>query len=147
MISEYEQQRDHFETMFQEICLGNTDAVHVCWSVFQFLHVIDDLVDKDKLVSPAAVGISLLMFTEAVSANPFFQQNRDALLGVLRVGVMEWVDSESWKVREDPRERAAAEVIKSGYQNVFYTVAGLCGGLVHMQAMTTKYRQFQFDEL
>jgi hypothetical protein len=145
MIPEFDQRRQHFDTMFRELCCSNEDAIHVCWSVFQFLHVIDDLVDRDVQVSVDTVGLTLLTFTEAVSANPFFQTNRDILLGALRVGVIEWLDSERWKLRPDVREQMAAMVMKSQYQNFFFLVASLCGGITHMAACAQKYRQFQWD--
>lgn len=145
MIPEFAQRKQHFDTMFRELCCGNEDAVHVCWSVFQFLHVIDDLVDKDVPVTVDTVGLSLLTFTEAVAANAFFQANRDILLGALRVGVIEWLDSEKWKDRSDIREQMAALVLKSQYQNFFFLIASLCGGIAHMAAMTAKYRQYQWD--
>lgn len=145
MIHEFEERGQHLDTMFRELCAGNEAALDVCWSAYRFLHVIDDLVDRDHPVPVVEVGMSLLAFTDTVSLNPFWQQYARELLAVLRVGVLEWVDSEQWRTREDVREKLAAEVIKSGYQNFFYSIAGFCGGLAHMQAMTAKYRQFQWD--
>jgi hypothetical protein len=145
MIHEQAERPEQIRAMFEEICCGNQDAVHTCWAVFQFLHVIDDLVDRDHDLPIETVGLSLLAFTEAVAANPFFQANRDILLGHMRVAVLEWVDSERWRKREDLREKIAAEVLKSQYQNFFYLIASLCGGLSHMSAITQKYRQYHWD--
>lgn len=145
MIHEQLERPDQIRGMFDEICCGNQDAVHTCWAVFQFLHVIDDLYDRDHVVSIDTVGLALLGFTESIAANPFFQANRDILLGQLRVSVLEWVDSEKWRTREDIREKLAAEVLKSQYQNFFYLIASLCGGLHHMAAVTQKYRQYHWD--
>lgn len=145
MIHELEQRGVHFDAMFRELCLGNEDAVKVCWSVFRFLHVLDDLFDRDHPVTPADLGLSLLSLVETLSENPFWLAHVGSLLPVLRVGVMEWIDSEAWRARTDVREKLAAEVLKSGYQNFFYAIAGVLGGTVHMQAMTEKYRQYQWD--
>jgi len=145
MIPEEAKRKAELDGMFADISLGNPDAVHVCWAVFQFSHVLDDLFDRDVTLPVETVGLALLTFTEAVAANPFFQANRDILLGSMRVSTVEWIDSENWRKREDIRERVAAEVLKSQYQNFFYTVAGLCGGIGHMQAMSAKYREYQWD--
>ena len=145
MIHEFVEKPTHFEALFQEVCMGDPDAVEVCRSVFQFLHIIDDLVDRDHPVPVELIGEQLLVFIETVALNPFFQRHRSALCGCLRVGVIEWVDSEKWRLRTDVREKIAAEVLKSQYQNFFYMVAGLVGGVKHMSAMAAKYRQFQWD--
>jgi hypothetical protein len=131
--------------IFHDVARGDEHAVHVCWSVYQFLHVIDDLVDRDQALDARTVGLSFLVFTETVAANPFFQANREVLLGALRTGVIEWIDSEAWKNRDDLKCRMAAEVIKSGYQGLFFQVAYLCGGLAHMQAMSEKHREYCWD--
>jgi hypothetical protein len=131
--------------IFNDVSCGDQDAVHVCWSVYQFLHVIDDLVDRDQVLDARTVGLTFLVFTEAVAANPFFQANRNVLLGALRIGVIQWVDSEAWKKRDDLKCQMAAEVIKSGYQEFFFQVAYICGGLSHMQAMAEKHREYCWD--
>jgi hypothetical protein len=145
MIHELPKRGPELEAMFRELCRDDQHAVNACWAAWRFLHVIDDLADRDHPVPVADVGIALLDFTETAALNPFWQSHARELAAVLRVGVMEWVDSEKWRQREDVREKLAAEVIKSGYQNLFYLIAGLVGGTSHMQAMTEKWRQFQWD--
>lgn len=145
MIHEYGEKKAHFDGMFREMCAGDEDAFHVCWAVFQFLHVVDDLVDRDHPVTPEVVGLSLVVFIEAVAANLFFQKHRGPLLACLRTSVMEWVDSEKWRARADLREKLAAEILKSQYQNFFFLISGICGGLLHQHAMSTKFRQYQWD--
>lgn len=145
MIHEFVEKHAHFESVFQEVCLGDAEAIDVCRSVFQFLHIIDDLVDRDHPVSVDLVGEQLIVFIETLALNPFFQRHRNALCGCLRVSIIEWVDSEKWRARQDVREKIAAEVLKSQYQNFFYLVAGLCGGVKHMSAIAAKYRQYQWD--
>jgi hypothetical protein len=137
--------KQKIDTIFTEVCCGDQNAFHACWAVYQFLHVIDDLVDRDQEVDARTVGLTLVVFTEAVSANPFFQANRDVLLGTFRTGVMEWIDSEAWRKRSDIKDQMAAEVIKSGYQNFFFQVAYLCGGPAHMNAMSEKHREYCWD--
>jgi len=131
--------------IFSDVACGNQEAVHVCWSVYQFAHVVDDLVDRDQVLDARTIGMTFLVFTETVSANPFFQANREVLLGALRTGVVGWIDSESWKHRDALKCKLAAEVLKSSYQEFFFQVAYLCGGLLHMQAMSEKHREYCWD--
>ena len=68
------QTRARLDAMFRDLCCNDESAVHVCWSVFQFVHVLDDLVDRDKEVAVETVGLSFIILLETVAANPFFQQ-------------------------------------------------------------------------
>lgn len=145
MIPEAAERGTQLDAMFRECACGDENAVHVCWAVFRFLHMLDDLVDRDVDVPADTVGLTLISFVEAVAANPFFQANRTELLTCLRVGILEWMESEAWKRRGDLKSALAAEVLKSSYQNFFYLVASLCGGLVHMRGMSAKYRDYQWD--
>jgi hypothetical protein len=131
--------------MFEDICRGDQEALHVCWSLFRFLHVLDDMFDGDQEFSARAAGLSFLDFTETVACNPFFQAHRDLLCGSMRVALVEWIDSEAWRTREDLREKVAAEVLKSQYQNIFFLIASLVGGLPHMAAMSAKWRDYNWD--
>jgi hypothetical protein len=133
------------DAMFRELCCGSEDALHVCWAFYQFLHVVDDLVDRDVPVAVDTVGFHLIAFTEVVACNPFFQAHRDLLMGAFRVAVVEWLDSEEWAKREDVWDKMAARVLKSQYQNLFFLIASLCGGVAHMRAMTAKYREYQYQ--
>jgi hypothetical protein len=130
--------------MFREICRGDEAAISLCWSLYQFLHVLDDLVDRDVPVTPEMVGLSFLSCVETFAANPFFQQHRDLILGALRPAVIQWVNSEEWRKRDDVREKVAAEVIKSGYQDVFYLIAGLVGGLPHQLEVAARWREYDW---
>jgi hypothetical protein len=128
----------------EEIVCGDASARQFVWAYYAFIHVIDDLFDRDVPLDAGTVALAFINYTETVAANPFFQAHRDFLLGLMRAGVLAWADSEEWRARPDVREKLAAEVIKSSYQEVLWAVAGLCGGLVHQRVMTSKYREYDW---
>jgi len=144
MTEDQKTRQESIDRLFTEISCGNPAARQFCWAAYRWLHVVDDLFDRDYEVPVAHVALSLIEFTESVAANPFFQENRNFLLGVFRCGVLQWSQSEEWRTRADPREKIAAEVIKSGYQELFWAVAGLCGGIVFQNEISTKHREYDW---
>lgn len=132
------------ESILKEVCCDNEEAFHFCASFYTFIHVLDDLFDRDREVSPDELVYSLISYTEAFAANPFFQRYRDRLMSVFWSGVVAWRDSEGWRDSSDPDVRKAAEVLKSHYIDVIFTVAGLVGGLKHQLDMSNKYREIDW---
>lgn len=124
--------------------LVEPDAVRFGIALWAFAHTIDDLVDRDKQVTPAMVGTNVLNFVENVAENPFFQANRLPLMGALRSAVFSWVASEEWRLREPIRDKIVAEVLKSGYQEVVFLAASLVKGVPHALEMQRKYRDYEF---
>lgn len=137
-------QVSHVVQSFTEIANGNDDAAHFCASVHAFAHLIDDLYDKDHTPKPEDVAWVLAGFITDIAENPFFQAHRAQLLAAIRSSLLSWVSSEQFKAREDVRDKLAAEVLKSGYQDVFFVVADLVGGMNHALVMSTKWRGYDF---
>jgi len=117
----------------------------MCAAWYNFCHVLDDLVDRDKPVTAERVGMMVLGVLEGLATNPFFQTHAAALLPVFRLGALNWVESERLRAEGDERERWAAEVFKSLYQEVFWLTAGICGGREHQLAMMRKHRKVDWD--
>lgn len=132
-----------FSKAFAEIANGDESARQFCVVFFEFVHLLDDLADKDKARSPVEVVAVVCAALETFAANPFFQAHRDLLLGAIRVGGIAWTASESFRRREGVVDRMAAEVLKSGYQEVFFAVAAITGGMAHAAAMSEKYRGYE----
>lgn len=135
-----------FDAIFRDITCGNADAFNFCYAFFQWVHCLDDLVDRDKDVPPTSVSMLLYSFIHTIASNPFFQSNKSSLLPTFLLSLQAWADSEDWKRSPDVLHRIASQVLKSQYQDVFLHVAALCGGQPHMQEMARKYRDYNFDE-
>jgi hypothetical protein len=129
----------------EELCLGNETAQSFLWSFFKWSAWMDDVADQEADISPRAVGLVNMEFVAVVAGNPFFQQNREALLALMVQGMAAWVDSNEWAKRENIEHRVSADVLKGYYHEIFWHVAALCGGLEHMLAMTAKHRAFDFE--
>ena len=129
----------------KEISNGNEDAHRFMRSFYLWIQVQDDLFDKDHEVTASQLVSANMNLLIEVSQNPFYQEHRAVFLPVLMSSSLAWVSSEDFKKRENPLDRMSSQVIKSQYQDVFFQVALLVGGMDFCLAMQAKYRSYYFD--
>lgn len=132
------------EAAFQEIAAGNKLAYEFCRSAFEFFHLIDDLIDRDKPVIPNDIVLCLLKFIETISRNEFYQANRDDLFASIYSAGLAFAASLRMAEDSDVQRRLASEVLKSQYQDIFFRVAFWVGGSRHSIEMDTKFRGYSF---
>lgn len=138
----------NFEAIFSEICCGNRDAFNFCVHFLLWVQLIDDAIDRDKpLGEPEIIARINLEALMTFAFNPFWQEHKKSLMSLVIQGTKAFADSLEWEKRENFRDRAAADVLKSQYQEVFWHVARICGGYDHMDAVTKKYRHYQYDAI
>jgi hypothetical protein len=132
------------EQAFQDISAGNADAYTFCRSAFEFFHLIDDLVDRDKPVAPNDLVICLLKFIDVLTRNEFYQSHRDDLFAFIYSSAMAYAASLRLAQDEDIQRKVASEVLKSQYQDLFFRVAFWTGGSRHAIDMDAKHRGYCF---
>lgn len=137
---------EELSKIFSLIANGDRDAEAFCHTVYHFFHLIDDLYDGDKdRRTPDEVAGYTAATLETFMMNPFVQAHREQILGVLRVSAFQWIHSERLKSGDrDVKNAVVAEVLKSAYQEIFYLVASLTGGIRHAIEMGTKFRDYDF---
>lgn len=135
-------QKDEIYAAFAEIANGEESARQFCIVLWEFFHLLDDLHDGDQKRSPGEIALVTVAFIETVSANPFFQAHRDLLLGVIRTGAIQWADSERFRAKDGVVDRLTSEILKSGYQDVFFAVAAITGGFPHALRCSEKHRGY-----
>jgi hypothetical protein len=129
----------------KEISNGNEDAYRFMRVFYLWVQAQDDLFDKDHEVSAATLVSANMNLLIEVSQNKFYQENRSVFLPVIFSSSLAWVASEDFKKREGALDRLSSQVIKSQYQDVFFQVALLVGGMDFCLAMQAKYRSYYFD--
>lgn len=132
------------EKILGDICGDNIEAQAFCDSLYNFLHLLDDLYDKDHDVTAQECGWITIQALETFAANRFFQNHVYTLMPAVRSSIISWVDSEEWHNR-DGNDAIAAHVIKSQYHEVLWMVAGIVGGLEHQMEMTRRYRDYDWS--
>lgn len=132
------------ETAFREISAGNDLAYEFCRCAFEFFHLIDDLIDRDKDLQPNDIVLALLKFIDVIGGNEFYQTHRADLFASINAAAMAFAASLRMASDPDIQHRVAAEVLKSQYQDLFFRVAFWVGGSRHSIEMDTKFRGYCF---
>jgi hypothetical protein len=132
--------------MVDELCAGNASAQEFCTVFVVWCQLVDDVIDRDKPL-PTTEDFARMMLEAATvfAFNSFFQTHRASLLPLIIQATKAFEDSLAWAVSPDAHKRRAADVLKSQYQEVLWHVSFLVGGYGHLDAMTTRWRHYQFD--
>lgn len=131
---------------FTDIAAGSKDAYDFMASFYQWVHSLDDLIDKDLSVPLEQSIEKELNFIITVSSNPFFLEHRQKYYPLLLTGALAYLESERFKRHPSVLERIGSQVLKSQYQEVYFMTAYLTGGWRHMVEMSRLYREFDFDD-
>jgi hypothetical protein len=113
--------------------------------MFDWVHALDDILDRDKPVLLPWPVLANLRALECAASNAFFQKHKATLLPILQTSALSYIDSERFRVHPDPLYRIGSQVLKSSYQDFFFAVARITGGEEFMVKMSAKYRGIDAD--
>lgn len=133
------------EKDLNELTKGNVYAANFIVAYVAFCHLIDDLWDKDKEVTDKRMVTELMLFLEQIVMNPWVREHIQNIWPLIVAGANSWLDSNKWQQAEDSRKRMASDVIKGQYHEVIWFVAFLCGGFQHQQEITSRFRDYDYD--
>lgn len=131
---------------FEEISRGDQAAMEFLSVFLAFCHKQDDLIDRDRVVSPTESAAMDLQAIWVFSKNEFFQKHKDFLWPVIITSSMAWVASEDFKQRENILDRVVSQSLKGEYLNVFLAVAFVIGGISHAMDISARYREYHYDD-
>ena len=134
-----------YNEFLDELTKGDANARNFVIAFLEYAHTLDDVIDKDKPVTGERLTKDCLNMMLQCLNNPFVQATHLAISGLLVTGANAWLDSLEWEKASDPRDRAAADVLKSFYHELIWLVAYLVGGWDHLRFITTKHREFDYD--
>lgn len=134
----------NIEELFNDLCKGNEQAHQFCRTFYDYVHQIDDLIDRDHPIDQKQVVLVFLRCLSVFSGNAFFLHHRSVLMPVIHATFISYILSNTLAAREDTRSKVIGEIIKSEYQTVFLMVAFLIGGVDHQIASQEKWRAWHF---
>lgn len=73
-----------------ELLGGNVDALRFVQDISHWTHFYDDLIDRDKPVSDAAVHENMWRLVVSIPTNAFFRAHQDVLRPVIVTGILNW---------------------------------------------------------
>jgi hypothetical protein len=131
---EKEQDTNPDATKWIALCAnGNKDAERFLLDFYSFYQMFDDLIDRDKEVSHDEALSTTIDFIGNISFNPFYQQWKQLLFGLLVSAAEREVSGN--ELSRDEKTKIQGDVVRCGCTELFLTVAFLCGGWDHMRKL------------
>lgn len=115
------------------IANGNDDAFRFMWAMWNWSHVIDDLVDRDKVAGVENAAKYFMVIMQELTFNTFYIQNAGYLFGLTVSMFNRWCDGEEFENSDDRLKQAQSHVIKCGDLDLYLGVAFLIGGWDHIR--------------
>lgn len=123
----------HTEGWLRFVANGDAQAYDLLLTIWNWNHVLDDLVDRDKPVDHETAAYWCLELIRQLSFNSFYCQHSAYLYGLIVSMVNRWLDGDEWERSEDPQKRAYAPVVRCGDVDFALGVAYLTGGWSHLR--------------
>lgn len=135
---------EHHQEILEACAGGNPCARQFCVAIYEFLHLIDDLVDKDVDPAPTdeQIGKSCVSLILTIGGNPFYQDNRRAFEALIMQGFSAWLDANEL----ERARKVEGKVLKSWYHELFWHTAAITGGWDRARDICRKYRAFDMSE-
>ena len=128
------------KAMIEKITCGNRDASVFLWRFWCFMHAFDDLVDKDKPVSPEEAVRELVLFLNEISFNPFYAANKASLFSFIAMVGNRAITGDQWRESGNEQQKAASPAVRCGDLDLYAHIAFLCGGWDHMRNLDPEIR-------
>jgi hypothetical protein len=122
--------------LFLLIANGNECAFDFIWRCWNFFHLLDDLIDRDKPVTIQETSRELFLFTQTIALNPFFQEHKRSLLPMILNACNGWIVGEE----ASEANKQYAPMLKCSDFNIYSHVAFLVAGWEHMRRVDSKFR-------
>lgn len=113
-------------------------AVDMFETIRVIAHTWDDLVDKDKEITPEAVNQMMEMALVALPLNPFFQANSSLLYPVLITSVVSYITSTKLERKGDDHSLELAHFLRYAIYMLPLMAMIIKGGTAHGVEMLEK---------
>lgn len=124
-----------------EVVRGHPDATEFCILLIEILHVWDDLIDRDKPVSPEMINSTFWKSLIELPRNPFYQLHFHDLNPILSVAIQNWHAANSMEATELDADKEIAFILRSSYADLVIKAAYLIGGYHWARQVTPRIRR------
>lgn len=122
--------------------LGNEAAVNFCNALFLAVELWDDLIDKDKEITPERVNEAMLGLFWALPANPWFAEHRQYYLPLIMTAINGFHDANELAKSDKTHLRNLAFHLRNFGFEITIATAFLAGGYLHMRSVSREIREF-----
>lgn len=140
--------RSNEREFLQQVLQGQTAPILFCETLFRISQTLDDLIDKDRLVSDEKVYDAFWQALIELPANPFYRTHEPYLRPLMAAALQDWRDSVKLERRGDYHGRTLAFVLRDQLTSLVVQCAYLVGGMAWMQQVSEAVRMhFHEDSL
>ena len=107
---------------------GHEQAQACIETLFEIVHVCDDLTDRDATLTTARVQEAFQKALIELPRNPFYVANFALLNGALQVAYLNWQIANRMEVSMSPTVLPLAFVLRSSYTDLITLCASILGG-------------------
>lgn len=133
---------------YQEMFLGNEDAIHFMHVVSLWSHLYDDLIDKDKEVPEEMVHTVMWDIMVGLPLNKFYVQNASVLAPIMATGILNWRGANAMEASGSKEELYIAHATRYSINDLALMIMALLGGPEHAARYARDARlSFQRDTI
>ncbi|UDW84626.1 hypothetical protein K7G91_000913 [Pasteurella canis] len=130
----------------KDVLLDNDDAIDLALSLGRASQFIDDIIDKDKPMSNAEIGIGFLNILINLPRNRFYLDHLPELTPILYTAMADYIASTEMENSDNDHTKNLAFVLRDSLIAVVIYLAGVVGGDMYGLTAASKIRNFYHDE-
>jgi len=133
---------------YEDMFLGNRDAIHFMTVVSAWTHLYDDLIDKDKEVSDDFIHKVMWDIMVGLPLNRFYVENAALLAPITATGILNWRGANDMEASGSKEELYIAHATRYSINDLALMVMTLLGGPEHAARYARDARlSFQRDTI
>lgn len=134
------------DQLFMTVSKGNQAAAQFLSTVVSVLHTWDDLIDRDKPVSPEEINAAFVSALIDLPRNQFYVRHFDLLNPLLLSAINNWMVANQLESTLDMEDKRIAFISRSSYVDLITQVAFLLGGADWVNEIGPQIRRFTHSE-
>lgn len=134
------------EELLEEVCLGDGDALAFLRQLIAIVHAWDDLIDRDREMSPEAINEAFSLALFALPNNEFYKRHFALLNPVMLSAMNNWYVANQLEAGDDEADKRIAFITRSSYVDVVTQVAHLIGGPIWVKTIGPEIRRLAHSE-
>jgi hypothetical protein len=107
---------------------GHPDAAAFLITLIEILHAWDDLIDRDKPVSPEMINWAFWRALVELPRNCFYQEHFHDLNPILGMAIQNWHAANLMESTESEADKEISFILRSAYADIVIQAAYLVGG-------------------
>ena len=133
---------------FEELFLGNTDAIHFMSVVSRWSHLYDDLIDGDKEIDPEFIHAVMWDIMVGLPSNKFYITHAASLTPIMATGIINWRGANEMERNGCKEELYISHATRYSVGDVALMAMALLGGPMHAAMYARDARlSFQRDTI